>query len=168
MNMMFHALDITLRLTHPFMPFLTEGLWQELDPKSRAEVDGISIMLSPFPTIHNLPEINLSQTDPMKLVLELVETMRRYGVSHASSDGTRKLVAILPPMDGSLTEYLKEKSETLSLISRMEIVDILDEAQRESVLGGRVKSGGGGWGVCLQLVDNPVGEAVKRPVFVYV
>lgn len=166
MNMMFYALDITLRLTHPFMPFLTEGLWQELDPKSRAEVDGTSIMLSPFPTVHDLPEINLSQTEPMKLVLELVETMRRYGVSHASSDGTRKLVAILPPTNGSLTDYLKEKSETLSLISRVDIVDILDEAQRGSILNGQAESGGG-WGVCLQSVDNPVGKAVNRPVFVY-
>lgn len=167
MGMMFHALDVTLRLTHPFMPFLTEGLWQELDPRSRAEVDGASIMLSPFPTIHNFPEIELSETEPMKLVLELVETMRRYGVYHASADGVRKLVAILPPADGNLTGYLRGKMETLSMISRVEVVDILDEAQRKSIMDGQTGSGGG-WGVCLQLVDKPVGEAVeKRPVFVY-
>lgn len=168
MNMIFHALDVTLRLTHPFMPFLTEGLWQELDPKSRAEVDGISIMLSPFPTIRNFPEVNLSQAEPMKLILELVETMRRYGASSATGDGARRLVAILPPKDGSLTDYLNEKMETLSHISKVEVTDILEEAKRESVTGGQVASGSEGCGVFFQLVDGPVGGPVeRRPVFVF-
>lgn len=167
MGMVFHALDVTLRLTHPFMPFLTEGLWQELDPKSRAEVDGASIMLSPFPNIHSFPEIDLSQAEPMKLILELVDTMRRYGVSYALGDGTRRLVAILPPNDGSLTSYLEEKRGTLSRISRVDVASILEEAQRGSVMGGQATSGGSGWGLCSQLVDGPVGgPAEKRPVFV--
>lgn len=167
MGMVFHALDVTLRLTHPFMPFLTEGLWQELDPKSRAEVDGTSIMLSPFPTIHSFPEIGLSQAEPMNLILDLVDTMRRYGVSYALGNGARRLVTILPPNDGSLTSYLEEKKETLSRISRVNVVNILEEAQRGSVTGGQATSGDGGWGVCSQLVDGPVGGPVEqRPVFV--
>lgn len=164
MSMMFHVLDVTLRLTHPFMPFLTEGLWQELDPKSRAEVDGTSIMLSPFPTADDFPEIDPSQIEPMKLVLELVDAIRRYDVSHSPGGGVKRLVAILPPKDGSLTSYLKEKKETLSLISRVEVVDILDEVKRESITGGQ--ESGGGWRACLQLIDGPVGTVEERPVFV--
>ena len=44
------CLDSGLRLLHPFMPFLSEELWQRL-PKEGSEVAGIeSIMIAPYPT----------------------------------------------------------------------------------------------------------------------
>ncbi len=42
-----HALDVSLRLLHPLMPFVTEALWQELPKSSNAPE---TIMLAPFPT----------------------------------------------------------------------------------------------------------------------
>lgn len=167
MNMMFYALDVILRLTHPFMPFLTEGLWQELDPKSRAEVDGTSIMLSPFPNTRDFPEISSSQKEPMEHVLELVDAMRRYGAS-TPGKGTEKPVAILPPKGSSLADYLKEKRETLSLISRVEVEEVLDEAERERVVSVQTASGGSDrWGMCLLPVDSSVeGQMHERPIFV--
>lgn len=164
MNMMFHALDITLRLSHPFMPFLTEGLWQELDPKARAEVDGTSIMLSSFPSIHDFPEITASQIKPMNLVLELVDAMRRYGASSASTEGTRALVSILPPNDGSLTDYLEEKRDTLGRISRLKIGEVLDQAERERVTSGQKVSSGDRWSIFLQPVESAVEGTI--PIFV--
>ncbi|GIL56694.1 hypothetical protein Vafri_11999 [Volvox africanus] len=43
------CLDCGLRLLHPFMPFVTEELWQRL-PRNPALVDIPSIMLTPYPT----------------------------------------------------------------------------------------------------------------------
>ncbi|KAK0702911.1 tRNA synthetases class I-domain-containing protein [Apiosordaria backusii] len=46
---LFRALDTSLRLMHPFMPFITEELWQRL-PRPRREGDTKStIMLAPYP-----------------------------------------------------------------------------------------------------------------------
>ena len=43
------CLDSGLRLLHPFMPFVTEELWQRL-PKAGSEMEGVrSIMLAPYP-----------------------------------------------------------------------------------------------------------------------
>ena len=42
-----HVLDVSLRLLHPLMPFITEVLWQELPKRADAPE---SIMVAPFPT----------------------------------------------------------------------------------------------------------------------
>jgi valyl-tRNA synthetase len=45
------ALESGLRLLHPFMPFVTEELWQRL-PRTPGLTEGIeSIMLAPYPVV---------------------------------------------------------------------------------------------------------------------
>ena len=41
------VLEVTLRLAHPFMPFITEEIWQRI--KAQAGVSGETIMLQPWP-----------------------------------------------------------------------------------------------------------------------
>jgi valyl-tRNA synthetase len=161
MGMTFHALDVTLRLTHPFMPFITEGLWQELDPRNRAEVDGTSIMLSTFPSVGNFPDIEFSQAEPMKSVLELVESLRRssHDVSSSPDKRSKKVASILPPQDGSLTEYLKEKKETLARLSRVEIRMIFSETRWNEVEADPVGSADG-WAELSQSIDSQDGVLV--------
>jgi valyl-tRNA synthetase len=49
-----HSLDTALRLLHPFMPFLTEELWQRL-PLTPARRDGVSsLMVARFPRSSDL------------------------------------------------------------------------------------------------------------------
>jgi len=45
------ALESGLRILHPFMPFVTEELWQRL-PRTPGLTEGIeSIMLAPYPVV---------------------------------------------------------------------------------------------------------------------
>jgi valyl-tRNA synthetase len=46
-NTLYLCLDYGLRLLHPFMPFVTEELWQRLP---RRESDPRSIMIASYPT----------------------------------------------------------------------------------------------------------------------
>ena len=42
-----HVLECSLRTLHPFMPFITEEIWQRL--RAPLKIDGETIMLQPFP-----------------------------------------------------------------------------------------------------------------------
>ena len=66
------ALESGLRLLHPFMPFVTEELWQRL-PRTPGLTEGLeSIMLAPYPVV--VP----SWTDAAAVVdLELATTIVR-------------------------------------------------------------------------------------------
>ncbi len=65
------VLDAILRLLHPFMPFVTEEIWQQLP--LRREED--SIMVSPFPQPD--PRFDNERVEEMERVIETVSTLRR-------------------------------------------------------------------------------------------
>ena len=44
-----HFFDLLLRALHPFMPFITEELWQALEPREQ----GASIMVATLPALHD-------------------------------------------------------------------------------------------------------------------
>ncbi|KAF8247067.1 valyl-tRNA synthetase [Wilcoxina mikolae CBS 423.85] len=67
MTLLHTLLDILLRLLHPFMPFHSESLWQELSPETRALVDESTIMMAAWPTAAEFPE-----------VLELLDILRAW------------------------------------------------------------------------------------------
>ncbi len=70
-NTMLSVLECVLRLLHPFMPFITEELWQEIAQicgKKTAE----SIMIAPYPTIEEV-KINTEFDDVDKQIVLLKE-----------------------------------------------------------------------------------------------
>ena len=66
-NTLYTCLDTALRLMHPYMPFITEELWQRL-PRLPKEEDVPSIMISRYPEgskDHDFPE----QAEEYEIVL---------------------------------------------------------------------------------------------------
>ncbi|MCX7983529.1 MAG: valine--tRNA ligase [Bacteroidetes bacterium] len=66
----FWIFDQALRLLHPFMPFITEELWQHLTPR-----EGASIMKAQFPT-PNQSYINATAEERLAYVIKVVEAVR--------------------------------------------------------------------------------------------
>ena len=71
-----HVLDKVLRLLHPFMPFVTEELWQQLKAALPAE-GGMpqSIMLAPYPKPSGQPADEAALRE-MGLVTEVIRSIR--------------------------------------------------------------------------------------------
>jgi valyl-tRNA synthetase len=68
-NVLVHVLEATLKLLHPFMPFITEEIWQKL-PK-----DGDSIMVAPFPEFDPKKEDSEAETH-LQWVMEIINAAR--------------------------------------------------------------------------------------------
>ncbi len=65
------VLDATLRLLHPFMPFVTEEIWQQLP--SQKETD--SIMIAPYPRVDETYDNDLI-AEEMDLLIEVITAIR--------------------------------------------------------------------------------------------
>ena len=48
-HVLYIVMDTILRLMHPFMPYVTEELWQRLPGKSTLSTPESSIMIQPYP-----------------------------------------------------------------------------------------------------------------------
>lgn len=64
--------DSLLRLLHPFMPFITEELWQALEPRK----EGASLMVALIPAVDPIDEAFLNDFEIMKEIVGGVRTIR--------------------------------------------------------------------------------------------
>ena len=64
-----YVLDNTMRLLHPFMPFITEEIWQNLPH------EGESITVAAWPTVNEALS-NKEEADNMKLLSEIIRSVR--------------------------------------------------------------------------------------------
>ncbi|MEK4230156.1 valine--tRNA ligase [Solibacillus sp. FSL H8-0538] len=64
-----HVLDQTMRLLHPFMPFITEEIWQHLPHQ------GESITVAAWPTVN--PDFNFkAEAGDMQLLMDIIRSVR--------------------------------------------------------------------------------------------
>jgi len=96
-----YALDRVLRLIHPFMPFITEEIWQKLPMTRPTE----SIMIAPYPTPDTalVDEAAESEMAPVIAAIEGLRTIR--GESNLSP--ATKLKAVVQSPDARTRELLE-------------------------------------------------------------
>lgn len=104
-----NVLDRILRLLHPFMPFITEEIWQRLPHQ------GESITIAPYPEggEWNWPEV----MEDVSLFMEAVSQIRKIRSEHKINPKTRIKVAI-----SLQDEFLKKHTEELKALVRAETV----------------------------------------------
>jgi valyl-tRNA synthetase len=87
------VLEATLRLLHPFMPFITEEIWQRLPHK------GESIMLAPYPRVAR-KQRNPEAEREMAAVMGLVTAVRNIRGEMRIPPGTTLTATLRPGRDG--------------------------------------------------------------------
>jgi valyl-tRNA synthetase len=107
------ALDTTLRLLHPFMPFLSEEIWQRLPHQ------GESIMIAPFPR----PNRRWHDAEAERLmapVIEIVGAIRTIRSESRIPPGAELAVTVRPGAE-SATEAVTRSAPLIGALARARI-----------------------------------------------
>ena len=118
-----HVLERTMRLLHPFMPFLTEELWQRL--MQALPHDGTqphSIMVAPYPEATTEVLDDAAEED-MGRITEMVRAIRNIRAEF-KMDPHQPLEAIVAARS---RDTIAEEAEAIKSLARVEPLRILEE-----------------------------------------
>ncbi|WP_107839485.1 valine--tRNA ligase [Metasolibacillus meyeri] len=94
-----HVLDQTMRLLHPFMPFITEEIWQHLPH------EGESITVAAWPTVN--PAFNFEQDEQsMKLLMDIIRSVRNIR-AEVNTPMSKKVGLYVSAKDTATAEVLE-------------------------------------------------------------
>jgi valyl-tRNA synthetase len=114
-----YTLDHTLRLLHPFMPFITEEIWQHLPHQ------GESITVAPWPT--DKAEFNRPEAEKeMTLLMEVIRSVRNIRAEVNVPLGKPIELLIKAKSEESLT-FLKRGEEVIRRLTNPESLEISKE-----------------------------------------
>jgi valyl-tRNA synthetase len=111
------ALDALLRLLHPFMPFVTEEIWQQLPQRKENE----SIMIAEFPRPDERYD-DESATDEMGLIIDVVSAIRNIRGEMNLPPGER-IMALLRTKSEEVEKRLRQNQsfiQSLALVNEFE------------------------------------------------
>lgn len=116
-----YVLDNTMRLLHPFMPFITEEIWQNLPH------EGESI------TVAKWPEVNPEFTDEkaageMKLLVEMIRSVRNIR-AEVNTPLSKKIKMIVKAKDESILETLEKNAAYIERFCNPEELTIGTEVE---------------------------------------
>lgn len=106
----------TMQLLHPYMPFITEEIWQKLPGA------GESIMVAQWPVETGLRDHNIEKN--MELLMDVVTEIRTIRSEKQVAPG-RKITAILQA-DSETQVILKQNGDYLKTLSGLENLEIVE------------------------------------------
>jgi valyl-tRNA synthetase len=121
------ALDGALRLLHPFMPFVTEDLWQRL-PRAR-EADVVSLMTARFPGADELL-IDPAAEAEMDLVARAIDGARSVR-GEVNLPPNQRVPLVLVVRDGAARKVFEKHKRAFEHLANAAEVRIVELRERE-------------------------------------
>ncbi|WP_372864270.1 valine--tRNA ligase [Spongiibacter sp.] len=118
------VLEATLRLAHPFMPFITEEIWQRVAPIAGiADADNSSIMLQPYPCpqADNSDEQALSDAEWLKAVITAIRNIR----GEMNVPPSKALSVILKNLSDDDQRRLQANRQFLVKLAKLDDIQLL-------------------------------------------
>jgi len=115
------VLEATLRLTHPFMPFITEEIWQTIAPL--AGVQGKSIMRQPYP-VADENKIDEAAVAEMEWVMQFITGVRSIR-SQMNIPPKKQLPVLLKDAQAEDKTRLDNNRNFLSRLANLESIELL-------------------------------------------
>jgi valyl-tRNA synthetase len=112
---LYKVLEKSLRMLHPFMPFITEEIWTKL-PRGK-DVSGDSIMIQPWP--HNQKEmISKECEEKMRSIIELIGAIRNIRAVW-NIDPRREITAAINARGADNIKILSDNADFIKRLSRV-------------------------------------------------
>ena len=110
-----HVLESGLKLLHPFMPFITEEIWQKL------EVEGESIMISQLPKVteNEINKIDVTVEKEFEFLKEIVSAIRNIR-GEANVSPAKKIEVIFKTVNENEKTILENNAKILDKLANVE------------------------------------------------
>lgn len=119
-----YVLETSLRLLHPFIPFITEELWQKVPHQ------GETIMTRPYPSGRR-EWIDGKAIEQMELLQDLVSSIRR--LRSENEIDPRKRLALELVGDGRARDFIESQRHHLLNLANLESVQFLSELSQQGM-----------------------------------
>ena len=132
LRVLVHVLERTLRLLHPFMPFITEELWQNL--RARLPTEGglpESIMIAPYPEYDGSRRDVRAHQDMQTIVLAIRAI--RNARAQLRIPSAQKLEAVVDA-DG-MRQTVQEEASSIRALARVDPLRVLDPSESRPAPG---------------------------------
>ncbi|MFC1949152.1 valine--tRNA ligase [Chloroflexota bacterium] len=118
-----HVLETSLRLLHPYMPFVTEELWQNLKQHLPSDWQTVeSIMVAPYPE-PDIKAVDSEAEQVMESIIEIIRSIRNARAQYNVESGRWIEAQVYA---GKLKPAITPYTEAIETLSRARPVAILD------------------------------------------
>ncbi len=123
------VLETTLRLLHPFMPFITEELWQNLKQRlPEGSLNSNSIIIAPYP-VSDKKVIDPEAERIMDSIIEIVRSIRNARAEH-KVEASRWIEALI--YADALALAIAAQSQAIESLAKVRPLTIKERHQRQS------------------------------------
>jgi valyl-tRNA synthetase len=142
-----HVLERSLRLLHPFMPFVTEEIWQNLTMRLPAPEGGLSpsIMIAPYPLTEN-PRTAPDAESEVDVVMQTIRAVRNLRAQLRIPAGQHLAATI---ESNGMRSVVEEEKAVIGALARIDPLRVAETGEGDSILG-------------VSLVVNPL--VVRMPL----
>ncbi|MFP5423692.1 MAG: valine--tRNA ligase [Gammaproteobacteria bacterium] len=119
------VLEVALRLAHPFMPFITEEIWQRI--KAQAGVSGDTIMLQAWP-VANESRIDAAAEGDIEWVKQLMLGLRQIR-GEMKISMAKRIDIILQNASAEDLRRLADYAPLLNKLAKLESVRVLEASE---------------------------------------
>jgi valyl-tRNA synthetase len=116
-RILYDVFKIILQLLHPFMPFVTEELWQVLNKS-----DKNSIMISTFP-IYNKKWINEKAEKEMQFIMDVITSVRNIR-GEMQIPPSKKLQLLISVSDGLSKKIIESGKNYIIIMANLEGLNV--------------------------------------------
>uniref|UniRef100_A0A3Q1G266 Valine--tRNA ligase, mitochondrial n=2 Tax=Acanthochromis polyacanthus TaxID=80966 RepID=A0A3Q1G266_9TELE len=121
-TVLYHCVSMSLALLSPFMPFITEELWQRLQPFRSGSADQASLCLQPYPHSSQLTHWYFPEEEKdFLLVQEVIRVARSLRAQCGMTKEKPVMWAVCSPRQAQALLHFGSAVWTLSRISSLQI-----------------------------------------------